>query len=204
MQKETILDVMVKDHDRIIKLLNEFEECLNHNKKDLIKSFEIFKWDLEKHIFTEEKVVFTSYDPEDYEEGYKMIPQLMQQHDKIYTYLKEIEKIIRSNKKCDFKEFKEFFLEHKEFEEEYVYPRFDNELDEKTKEMVIKRINEIKSTDDGLGNINVTCSECGKKIGILHSYYNLKFRKRWIFCSECYDKIEKRGSPIFKHIKSEE
>lgn len=204
MQRETILEVMEKDHDRIIELLNDFGKCIDIDKQNLKKAFELFKWDLEKHLFTEEKVVFTSYDPKDYEEGYKMIPKLMQDHNKIYTQLKEIEKTIKSDKICEFNEFKEFFLKHKDFEEEKVYPKFDQELDESTKEMIIKRINEIKSTDNSFRNIKVKCSECGKKIGILNSYYDLKFRRRWIFCSKCYDKLEKRGSPIFKQIKLEE
>ncbi len=201
MQSETISEVMARDHDKIVKLLNDLCECIDLDKQNLKKVFEIFKWELEKHLFTEEKVIFTSYEPEDFEEGYKMVTQLMLDHDKIHKQLKGMKKIIKKDKVCNFQEFKEIFLKHKNFEDEQVYPRFDQELDESTKEMIIKRINEVKLADNGLKDIKVKCSECGKKIGILNSYYNRKFRGRWIFCSKCYDKIEKKGSTFLEKIE---
>jgi len=190
MNSITISEVMEKDHDKIVKLLNDFEKCIDLDKKTIKRAYDIFKWELEKHIFTEEKVLFTVYEPENIVEGYKMIPRLMQDHDKIYKQLKAMNKIIKSNKECNFQEFKEIFTKHKDFENEQVYPKFDQELDEITKEMIIKRIKEVKLNDTGLNNLRLECSECGKKIGILNSYYNPKLSKRWIFCGRCYDKIE--------------
>ena len=47
------------------------------------------------------------------------------------------------------------------------------------------------------------CMECGKKLGILEGYHNPLFRKEWLFCSKCYDKIEKKGSPLLKKMEEE-
>jgi iron-sulfur cluster repair protein YtfE (RIC family) len=186
---DSILKVMVRDHDKIVKLLNEFGKCIDLNKAVLKKAFETFNWELEKHIFTEEKIIFISYESEDYEEGYKMVPQLMKEHDIIYNKLKEMRKSIDSDKSCNYQEFKEFLLKHKDFEEKSVYPILDEELDETTKKVVINRINEIKIMDDSLRNINVNCSECGKKMSMFTGYHHSKLDRRWHLCSECYDKI---------------
>ena len=201
MQYETISEVMKKDHDKIVKLLNDLDKCINFDRQILKKAFETFKWELEKHLFTEEKVIFTSYDPEDYVEGYSMIPQLIKEHDEIYKQLKRMNKIIKSNKECNFQELKELIMKHKDFENEYVYPKLDQELDDATKDMIINRISDVKLTGNCLRNIRVKCSECGNKIGILSSFYNDKYGKRWLFCSNCYDTIEKEKFPMQK-IKS--
>ena len=191
-QLQNVSVIMARDHDKIKKLLNGFDKFINLDKQTLKKAFEIFKWELEKHLFTEEKVIFTLYNPKDEKEGYKMVPQLMQDHDKIYNKLKEMEKCINSNKQCNFQELKEIISKHKNFEDEQVYPIFDQELDNTTKEMMIKRIKEIKLSDNNLTKLKVNCSECGKKIGVLKSYHSPKLDRRWIICSECYDKIERK------------
>ncbi len=186
---KSIQKVMVRDHDKIVKLLTELGKCIDFDKKILKRAFESFNWELEKHIFTEEKIVFISYEPEDYEEGYKMVPQLMKEHDQIYNKLKEMRNSIISGKFRDYQGFKDLLLKHKNFEEKSLYPILDEELDETTKKLVIDRINEIKIFDDSLRNIKIKCSECGKKMGILTGYHHSKLEKRWHLCSECYDKI---------------
>ena len=80
-------------------------------------------------------------------------------------------------------------LREKDFEESSVYPKLDQELDETTKKMIINRIDEVKITDNGLRKIKGKCYECGKKLGILNGYHHLKLDKKWLFCSECYDKL---------------
>ncbi len=196
MHLETISQVMIRDHNKIENLLNDLGKCIDLDKQTLIKVFEKFKWELEKHLFTEEKVIFSSYEPENQLEGYTMIPQLMKEHDKIYKKLRGIKKDIKYDKKCDFQDFKELIIKHKDFEENFLYPILDQELDVTTKKMIIKRIKEIKLEDSGLKNIKVKCSECGKKLGILEGYYYPKFDRRWLFCKNCYNMIEEKDKEI--------
>jgi len=186
---KSILEVMVADHEKIVKLLHDVRKSVVLDNKILKKSFETFYWELEKHIFTEEKIIFTSYKPEDFNEGYKMVPNLMKEHNIIYKKLNEMRKKINSNKPCDFQEFKDILFKHKCFEEGHLYQKLDQELDLKTKKMMIDRINEFKTTDGSLKKINIKCSECGKKIGIFKGYHHSKLEKRWFFCNECYNKI---------------
>jgi len=192
MKDETILDVMLKDHDKILNLLDGLEKCIYQDKHILKKIFDAFNWELEKHLFTEEKVIFTLYEPEEQEEFYDIIPELIIEHDKIQEKLKEFKKIIKHNKECDTKEFIELFTKHKNFEEESFYPKIDQTLDEKTKKFIINRIKEVKLVDNSLKNIKVKCFECGKKLSIIEGYHHPKFEKRWLFCSKCYNKIDKK------------
>jgi len=187
---ENISEIMARDHDVMIDLLNEFSECMDHESHIQKKAFEKFLWEIEKHIFTEEKVVFTLYTPEDFKEGYKMVPQLMKEHDIINKKLNEMRKNIYAGKPCDSQGFKDLLVKHKDFEERSLYPLLDEALDEKAKEMIINRINEIKITDGSIKNIKIQCAECGKKLGYFKGYHHSKLEKKWILCSECYDKIE--------------
>ena len=65
LETETILKVMLNDHCKIVKLLNDFEKCTDLDKQILKKTFNIFKWELEKHLFTEEKAIFVYFEPDD-------------------------------------------------------------------------------------------------------------------------------------------
>ncbi len=187
---ENISEIMARDHDVMIDLLNEFSECMDQESQIKKKAFEKFLWEIEKHIFTEEKVVFTLYTPEDFKEGYRMVPQLMKEHDIINKKLNEMRKNIYAGKPCDSQGFKDILVKHKDFEERSLYPILDEGLDEKAKEMIINRINEIKITDGSIKNIKIQCAECGKKLGYFKGYHHSKLEKKWILCSECYDKIE--------------
>ena len=66
MKSTIITEVMVRDHIKIVKLLNEFEKRLTQDRKIKLKAFNEFVWELEKHFFTEEKAIFISYNPHKY------------------------------------------------------------------------------------------------------------------------------------------
>ena len=145
----TIADIMLKDHKKIIDLLINFERKIDKDIKTTMKAFDKFEWNLEKHIFVEEKVIFLSFEQEYESESYDMIPKLMKDHNEILNQLKSIKKSIKKQKSIDFQEFKEILINHKNFENEKVYPQFDQELNKSSKKVIINRINEIKLTDSG-------------------------------------------------------
>jgi len=146
MKSTAILDRMVKDHGKIVKLLNDVEKVIDQ-EQDIVttmKVFDKFEWALEKHIFVEEKAIFTSYNPEDVTEGYKMLPELTKQHNEILNRLSLMRKNILSRGAAkDIYSFKESIIKHKNFEEREVYPKLDGALDETQKKHIIERINEI-------------------------------------------------------------
>jgi hemerythrin-like domain-containing protein len=135
---------MIKDHNKIEKLINQLEEKNNEDFKSMKKAFNNFEWELEKHIFTEEKAIFTSYTPENINEGYKMLPELTKQHNFILNKLNNWRKDIRNkNMISDIYSFKIYIIRHKNFEEEKVYPMLDQSLTEEEKRHIESKINEI-------------------------------------------------------------
>jgi hemerythrin superfamily protein len=143
-ESNNITGLMIKDHCKIEKLLEDLETCIDKDKPIMNKSFYKFEWGLEKHIFTEEKAIFTLYNPEDVTEGYKMLPALTQQHNVILNKLNNMRTDVRNNKKIrELYEFKEFLIKHKTFEEREVYPKLDESLDEKQKKLIVDRISQL-------------------------------------------------------------
>ncbi len=143
-ETNSILDLMVKDHCNVERLLDKLEESID-GEHDIIKDiFYKFEWQLEKHLFVEEKAIFTLYNPDDVSEGYKMLPELTQQHNFIINKLKNWREKIRTGEKLDdFMAFKKYLVKHREFEEEKVYPKLDQNLSDEQKMEVVNRINEI-------------------------------------------------------------
>jgi len=140
----SILELMIKDHRKIEELIGDLEEKTKENFDSMKKSFNKFEWELEKHIFTEEKAIFTSYNPEDVTEGYKMLPELTKQHNYIINTLNNCREDIRKRRKIrDVYSFKEFIIKHKSYEEEKVYPKLDESLPEDEKRRIVAKINEI-------------------------------------------------------------
>ena len=139
-----LLALMVKDHCKIEELIDTLEKNIEKDTPSVLESFNKFEWNLEKHIFIEEKVIFTSYNPEDIIEGYKMLPELTKQHNILLNKLNLMRKDIRNNRSIsDITSFKEFLLNHKNFEEKNVYPKLNESLDNQQKKIIIEKINEI-------------------------------------------------------------
>jgi CRISPR/Cas system-associated protein Cas10 (large subunit of type III CRISPR-Cas system) len=51
MKSNELLNVMVKDHNRLMKYLKDVENNLKSNFEVLLKKFNTFEWTLEKHFF---------------------------------------------------------------------------------------------------------------------------------------------------------
>ena len=79
-QNTNVVKLMVKHHCKIEKLLENFEANIDSDYESLLKTFSDFEWELEKHIFIEERVIYTQYNPDDIAGGYKMLPKLTTQH----------------------------------------------------------------------------------------------------------------------------
>lgn len=143
-KKISILKLMIKDHCKIEKLINTLEEKTKKDFESMVETFNKFEWELEKHIFTEEKAIFTSYNPEDIIEGYRMLPELTKQHNFIVNKLNNWRDDIRKKRTLtDVYSFKEFIIKHKDFEEDKVYPQLDEGLSEEEKRKIIAKINQI-------------------------------------------------------------
>jgi len=145
MKKIDILQRMIDDHIKIEKLMDNLEKDIDKDYEIIKKSFTKFEWNLEKHIFVEEKVIFTNYNPENVTEGYQMLPELTKQHNFILNQLSNWRKELVNKRKIDgFFKFKKVLINHKDFEENEVYPKLDQSLTESNKKHIIDRLNEIQ------------------------------------------------------------
>ena len=142
--KATVLtDLMVKDHGKIVKMLHDVEKSIGMELVSTMKVFDNFEWELEKHMFVEEKAIFTSYNPKNIANGYRMMPTLVQQHNDLLNKLQVMRKDLTWQRPAKFEEFRELLLTHKTFEEASLYPKLDQELSVQQKEEIIKKIREI-------------------------------------------------------------
>ena len=89
---------MVKDHANLIRLLSAVEEYLEGNYSDLMEAFDSFSWQLEKHLFTEEKAIFTQYNPSDVSGGYTMVPELIKEHNEILNVMNTVRRDLKKKK----------------------------------------------------------------------------------------------------------
>ena len=145
MDKElNILSLMVNDHNEIESLIGEFDESIDKDYDEMKKAFEKFEWKLEKHLFVEEKAIFTFYEPIDVSEGYKMLPVIMKQHNFILNSLHQMRKNVNNGLvPKDHLKLKDFLHKHKNYEEKEVYPKLDEVLSKEQKQQIIDRINEF-------------------------------------------------------------
>jgi len=143
-EKVSILSLMIKDHCKIENLISDLEDKNQSSFQEMKKAFTKFEWELEKHIFTEEKAIFTNYSPEDVSQGYKMLPELTKQHNYIVNTLNNWRESVRKKKMLtDVYSFKEFLVKHRQFEEERVYPKLEEALSDEDKIHIIAKINEL-------------------------------------------------------------
>ncbi len=144
MKSTTIIELMTKDHLHIVKHLNEVESNIDADHLTLLKVFDQFNWHLEKHFFTEEKALFTEYEPENTTSGYAMLPQLIKEHTELLNTANNMRHAIRKrNTPTGFLAFKQQLMKHKTFEETEVYPKLDQNLTDQQKQAIINKITEI-------------------------------------------------------------
>jgi hemerythrin superfamily protein len=139
-----ILSIMIKDHCKIEELINDLEKKSKMDFNSMSESFNKFEWEIEKHIFIEEKAIFTSYKPDNVIEGFKILPELTNQHNFILNTINNWRDDIRKKRNLtNIYSFKEFLIKHKSYEEKEVYPKLDQGLSEREKKHIIAKINEI-------------------------------------------------------------
>ncbi len=139
-----LADFMSRDHCRIEKLLSLFRESIGTGEER--KNFDILRWELEKHMFIEERAIFTFARPED-SKDYEAVPELKREHDNIVELLNEMQKDLAGGKDADISdkagELCSVIMKHKDFEDREVYPKLDAELDDKQKKIIVERITEF-------------------------------------------------------------
>lgn len=143
-EKKTILSLMIKEHKKIEALIDALDEQIDGEFDKLKEAFSQLEWQLEKHLFMEEKAIFTMYEPEDINQGYNMLPTVTTHHNEILNRLGLMRHSIQNGQAPqDLYKFKTFLVRHRNFEEKDLYPKLEDVLTDAQKEVIIDRINEI-------------------------------------------------------------
>ena len=144
MKSTTILELMVRDHNRLMEYLKDVENNLGRNFGFLSNYFNTFQWNLEKHFFVEERAIFSVYNPNEPDKEYNFFSDLMDQHTEILDKIGSLRKKLEKREPFDLNELKKLLVKHKIFEEKSIYPVIDQEIDEGEKRFIIDRIKEIR------------------------------------------------------------
>jgi hemerythrin-like domain-containing protein len=113
MSKELVSARMLKEHGKMLKLLNDFMK----NKKD---AFEKLKDMQEKHAFAEEKAIFIFYKNK---KDFKLLSTILSQHEQLKEYMTQMQTDHVAAEK-----FKELVREHIKLEDSKFYPMLDKDL----------------------------------------------------------------------------
>jgi len=141
-KSDLILNLMVSHHGLLEILLTVAEDDLGRNTERAREALDNFQWELEKHIFGEEKVAFKNYKVEDLE-THELVKKLESEHAVMLETIDALKNGWETKTKADIAEFREFMVKHRELEEKDFYHKLDQILSEATKEEIVARINEI-------------------------------------------------------------
>lgn len=137
---KTIKNLMGKEHRRIEFLLEEFEKSLNKDLKKARELFSRFSWNLEKHFYIEEKIIFTIYQSSESENN--DLDELLKEHKEIQWEIKKIKENLENNAKIKILKLKTILMAHSKFEDDVFYPRLDENLSQAEKQIIINRAEE--------------------------------------------------------------
>ena len=140
--ENSITTLMLQEHGKIKNFLQDFEKSIKNNTNNCEKNFNKFKWNLEKHFFIEEKVIFTIFNSANEEESEDIL-NLLKEHKKILFLIESIEENSFKNAEQEVSELSQILTNHANFENEIFYPKLDDELNENQKCLIIERCNEI-------------------------------------------------------------
>ena len=134
MEKQTLADIFLEDHEFIKKLLDEFKRFQAIKSQDL-QLFKKIRWIFEKHVFFEEKSLFSwcefkrSVDE-------KFVLRLLKEHDKLISLMKQMENEIENLVLVNINEVIGEIDMHIDFEEEFFYEKLDSSLTQKQKSQI--------------------------------------------------------------------
>jgi len=140
-EPESLTELMTREHQRLEDMLEDISVLANQSPEKVAERFNIFRSNLEKHIFMEEKAIFRIEGPTGAEvtDAFK----LLQEHGVIIGLVKKIEDSIKNREFSEMEKLMEFLDEHCNFENEVLYPNLDKKLSDDRKKEILERVNEI-------------------------------------------------------------
>ena len=128
---EEIRKFMIDDHKKITKLLTSFKK--NPSQKNLAP----LKTNIKKHHSIEEKFIFKAFITAN--EIYDIF-KLIKEHKQIQEIMNEINKKLPEDCSKEIRELTSIHLGHMEYENQFLYPKLENLLDNKYKKQLFSKI----------------------------------------------------------------
>jgi hemerythrin superfamily protein len=139
---KSIESLMLGEHDRLKNLLNLCLENLKHNPIVAEENFIKFKWNMEKHFFLEEKIIFSNPAVENSEHS-EEVEDILEDHKQILGFIKKIEEDKSGLHWETISELKKLVEKHAELEDEDFYPRLDEILTLEQKQEMIRESKKV-------------------------------------------------------------
>jgi len=134
---------MISHHGLLGALTTVLKDDFERKSGMAAESLGKFQWELEKHIFGEEAILFKLCKKENLEDC-QLVIELEKGHTAMLKMLENIKNGSVTNAWAeDIDRFQKFHSKHMEREEKELYPKLDFELSAAEKEEVISKINEI-------------------------------------------------------------
>ena len=137
----SIEKLMLKEHKRLTEFLENLESDLGDYEKTRM-NFNKFKWNLEKHFFTEEKIIFNMFIQISGQETSDTF-HLLSDHVKIMQLIKQIERELSKKIKPQIHILKDMLITHRDFEDQDFYPKLDERLTPDQKKEISQRIKQV-------------------------------------------------------------
>jgi hemerythrin-like domain-containing protein len=137
--KKEIFKVMIKEHEVIESLLNDFKRLHDQDSADAKKVFQAFVWNIEKHMFLEEKILYNVYSV--WDGNIEGMFEILGEHGEIMALINKIKKSYPDE--SNISALKELLRDHFVLEETVLYPNLEKVLNIEQKEMLIQRTKEI-------------------------------------------------------------
>jgi hemerythrin-like domain-containing protein len=137
--KQDIFKIMIKEHEVIESLLNDFQKLRVENSLEATGALQAFIWNVEKHILLEEKILYNVYSV--WNDNIDGMFEILEEHGEIMTLIKKMKRTYPDEKMVS--DLKELLRDHVALEETVLYPSLEKRLNEKQKELFIERAQEI-------------------------------------------------------------
>ena len=140
MKKESLASFMLKEHGKIIALLNEFKNNMNSSKAK--ETFNALKDKQDNHVFAEERaIIILNREGRKFEE----VVTILRQHSEIHEILTKIKENI-TFETASFeliKKLLDLMKTHVKLENEKFYPHLDQRLGDDQKEAIMKNFHDF-------------------------------------------------------------
>jgi len=140
---QNILDLMVIQHGMLESLFSVFQLELKSDQEKAKKSLAEFSWELKKHFFIEENVIFNFMSWKE-PAITTIIDQLKKEHSIMLEMVEKMSNEFPLMAEQNAEPFLKLLQSHRGVEEKNLYPRLDSDLSGAQKDEIIKRASQIR------------------------------------------------------------